>query len=62
MERHNFSIWVPQENLFLKEVVLKKSTRVEEQNWKIRELLEQNQRCVYSTVLCVCACSMGSVD
>nr|XP_024002243.1 FK506-binding protein 15-like isoform X5 [Salvelinus alpinus] len=35
-----------QENLFLKEMVLEKSTRVEEQNWKVRELLEQNQRCM----------------
>ncbi|XP_064797155.1 FK506-binding protein 15 [Oncorhynchus masou masou] len=37
---------ITQENLFLKKEVLKKSTRVEEQNWKIRELLEQNQRCM----------------
>ncbi|KAM9518611.1 FK506-binding protein 15 isoform 3-T3 [Salvelinus alpinus] len=37
---------ITQENLFLKEMVLEKSTRVEEQNWKIRELLEQNQRCM----------------
>uniref|UniRef100_A0A8C7U7R1 peptidylprolyl isomerase n=1 Tax=Oncorhynchus mykiss TaxID=8022 RepID=A0A8C7U7R1_ONCMY len=35
---------ITQENLFLKKEVLEKSTRVEEQNWKIRELLEQNQR------------------
>ncbi|XP_036832719.1 FK506-binding protein 15 isoform X3 [Oncorhynchus mykiss] len=37
---------ITQENLFLKKEVLEKSTRVEEQNWKIRELLEQNQRCM----------------
>nr|XP_024002242.1 FK506-binding protein 15-like isoform X4 [Salvelinus alpinus] len=37
---------ITQENLFLKEMVLEKSTRVEEQNWKVRELLEQNQRCM----------------
>ncbi|XP_070298737.1 FK506-binding protein 15 [Salvelinus sp. IW2-2015] len=36
---------ITQENLFLKEMVLEKSTRVEEQNWKVRELLEQNQSC-----------------
>ncbi|XP_045549279.1 FK506-binding protein 15 isoform X7 [Salmo salar] len=47
MSLHNIQR-ITQENLFLKEVVLKKSTRVEEQNWKIRELLEQNQR------WCVC--------
>uniref|UniRef100_A0A8C7J9W1 peptidylprolyl isomerase n=1 Tax=Oncorhynchus kisutch TaxID=8019 RepID=A0A8C7J9W1_ONCKI len=44
---------ITQENLFLKKEVLEKSTRVEEQNWKIRELLEQNQR-FECTVLCVC--------
>ncbi|XP_041753473.2 FK506-binding protein 15 isoform X2 [Coregonus clupeaformis] len=37
---------ITQENLFLKKEVLEKSTRVEEQNWKIGELLEQNQRCM----------------
>ncbi|CDQ77148.1 unnamed protein product [Oncorhynchus mykiss] len=46
---------ITQENLFLKKEVLEKSTRVEEQNWKIRELLEQNQR-FECTVLCVCVC------
>uniref|UniRef100_A0A673YB94 peptidylprolyl isomerase n=1 Tax=Salmo trutta TaxID=8032 RepID=A0A673YB94_SALTR len=45
MSLHNIQR-ITQENLFLKEVVLEKSTRVEEQNWKIRELLEQNQRCM----------------
>ncbi|CAB1318954.1 unnamed protein product, partial [Coregonus sp. 'balchen'] len=38
------NLLVSKENLFLKKEVLEKSTRVEEQNWKIGELLEQNQR------------------
>ncbi|XP_020313046.2 FK506-binding protein 15 isoform X2 [Oncorhynchus kisutch] len=42
---------ITQENLFLKKEVLEKSTRVEEQNWKIRELLEQNQRCMEQSSL-----------
>ncbi|XP_013997924.1 FK506-binding protein 15 isoform X11 [Salmo salar] len=50
MSLHNIQR-ITQENLFLKEVVLKKSTRVEEQNWKIRELLEQNQRCMEQSAL-----------